>query len=184
VADRLGVTPSDAAEWYFLVSTGTPVLGTVNTLNHGFTPVPFGNDLFFQFGNKFSLPIVGNFDPPVVASTLLPGTNQNNKLDVNNDGRVSAFDALQIIDRLNQSGPTAVPSSGFIRAPFMDVDGSKMVTAFDAIQVINYLNLNPIGSGGEEVSWHAPEAVEEEDLLTMLAIEQVGRRKENNASHQ
>ena len=68
----------------------------------------------------------------------------------------------------------------------MDVDGSKMVTAFDAIQVINYLNLNPIGSGGEEVSWHAPEAIdiEEEDLLTMLAIEQVGRRKENNASHQ
>jgi hypothetical protein len=46
--------------------------------------------------------VVGNFDPPVTP-TLTYGsfTNERDQLDVNNDGFVSAADALQIIDHLN-----------------------------------------------------------------------------------
>ena len=30
-----------------------------------YTPVPFGPDMFAQFGDDYALPVVGNFDPPV-----------------------------------------------------------------------------------------------------------------------
>jgi hypothetical protein len=71
--------PRIIAEWYFLVSGDfdpTPdngvdnrqrVSGTINMLNHPFSPVPFGFDLFAEFGDELALPIVGNFDPPVSA---------------------------------------------------------------------------------------------------------------------
>src|SRR5262249_61656860 len=78
VTQHAGVTPSDAAEWFILVSTGTPITGEVNTLNHPFKPAPFGNDLYAIFGNAAALPVVGNFDPPVASS--IPDLNP---LDVN-----------------------------------------------------------------------------------------------------
>ena len=34
-----------------------------------FTPVPFGADLFMQFGDEFAMPLLGNFDPPVAADS-------------------------------------------------------------------------------------------------------------------
>jgi hypothetical protein len=74
VPGRQGSTPPDTAEWYFLVSnTGpgtpqnpavTPIAGTVNTLNHPFSPTPLGSDLFFKFGGNPAFPFVGTFDPP------------------------------------------------------------------------------------------------------------------------
>ena len=51
-------------QWRFLISSGTPVPGTINTFNHPFSPAPLGTDLYYQFGNANNLPIVGNFDPP------------------------------------------------------------------------------------------------------------------------
>ncbi len=55
----------DVPEWYFLVSGGaSTVAGSVNTLNHPFEPTPFGNDLFYKFGNNQAIPLVGLFDPP------------------------------------------------------------------------------------------------------------------------
>ncbi|HEY3392943.1 MAG TPA: hypothetical protein VGK58_09565, partial [Lacipirellulaceae bacterium] len=53
-------------------------------------PVPFGNDLYAEFGDERSLPIVGNFDPPVAArpdpsSTELVG-------DYDGNGRVEQAD--------------------------------------------------------------------------------------------
>ncbi len=68
VPDRSGATPEEGGEWYFLISNdpeGTQREdGSVNTLNHPFTPEPFGSDIFAQFGDEFALPVVGNFDPP------------------------------------------------------------------------------------------------------------------------
>ncbi len=69
--------PEAAAEWYFLLSNdfaepGVPAVhvpGTIATLDHPFTPVPFGFDLYAEFGNERALPLVGNFDPPVAAAT-------------------------------------------------------------------------------------------------------------------
>jgi hypothetical protein len=84
--------PRIVAEWYFLVS-GTfsqavqiANYGTVNRLNHPFSPVPFGTDLYAEFGDELAQPIVGNFDPPVAASavqsTLLEGDyDHNNRVD-------------------------------------------------------------------------------------------------------
>src|SRR5262245_52874114 len=53
-------------DWFFLGSMGTPTTGSVSTLNHPFNQMPFGNDRFFTFGDSFTLPLVGNFDPPLV----------------------------------------------------------------------------------------------------------------------
>ncbi|MBX3412267.1 MAG: hypothetical protein KF708_06075 [Pirellulales bacterium] len=78
VPGRSGQLPRVAAEWFFLVSGRDPIpsqpangvapanvyYGTANWLKHAFSPVPFGNDLFFQFGDEFAIPIIGNFDPP------------------------------------------------------------------------------------------------------------------------
>ena len=72
VPDRSGATPREIAEWYFLVSDGRSILDRfgADPLDPGtnvidFTPVPFGRDVFAQFGDEFGVPVVGNFDPPV-----------------------------------------------------------------------------------------------------------------------
>jgi Ca2+-binding RTX toxin-like protein len=83
VPGSLGQTDAQTTEWHFLVSNDrTPgdgindrVIGTVNTLNHAFTPVPFGADLFAQFGDQPAFPVVGNFDPPVAAPSVQAGSN-------------------------------------------------------------------------------------------------------------
>ncbi len=68
VPGRAGADPEHVGEWYFLMSDDLDatdrVTGTVVTLDHEFSPIPVGQDLFARFGNEFALPIVGNFDPP------------------------------------------------------------------------------------------------------------------------
>lgn len=66
VPNQIGETPSGTSEWYFLISDAAlQNNGTVDALNHQFSPDPLGNDLFAQFGSNLGLPLVGNFDPPV-----------------------------------------------------------------------------------------------------------------------
>jgi hypothetical protein len=78
-------------------------------------------------------------------------TNPFEAGDVNGDGRISAFDALAIINELNLNGAHALdPASdgpfgmdgGAERPPidFLDVNGDMAVTAMDALAVINKLN--------------------------------------------
>ena len=75
VPDRSGVTPNEAAEWYILVSDGESVLERIvynedlGVSEIQFTPVPFGPDLFMQYGDEFAMPLLGNFDPPVSSAT-------------------------------------------------------------------------------------------------------------------
>src|SRR5262249_19325603 len=77
ITERNGPPPSEAGEWFWLVSTGVPAPGSVTTLNHAFSPVPLGNDLFFQFGGEPALPVVGNFDPPPTGGgQYVPPPNQ------------------------------------------------------------------------------------------------------------
>ena len=71
VPDRGGMTPTEGAEWHFLVSGGNSIVPRieVDPLNPGgwvvnLRPFPFGDDLFAQFGDEFGIPVVGNFDPP------------------------------------------------------------------------------------------------------------------------
>src|SRR5690606_31752291 len=88
VPHNVGQTPPRASEWYFLVSNDflrpgvapRRVTGLVTTLNHPFTPAPLGNDLFAQFGDEAPLPVVGNFDPPVVRPVPATAAVSNNIL--------------------------------------------------------------------------------------------------------
>ena len=68
--DRAGTMPQKTGEWYFLVSDdlshSSRVTGTVNRLNHSFTLLPPSKDIFARMGSEFSVPVLGNFDPPVV----------------------------------------------------------------------------------------------------------------------
>jgi hypothetical protein len=81
--------------------------------------------------------------------------NERDALDVNADTRITAFDALAIINDLNQNGIRPLrdydlASAGELPPSFyVDTNNDGMITAFDAIRVINWLNANPI-SGGEE----------------------------------
>jgi len=135
--------------------------------------------VFAQFGDHFSLPIFGNFDPPVVGGSGSM-TNSFNALDVNNDGVISPIDALLVINQINsgkQTAHAAVSSTG----PYFDVNGDKSVTPIDALMVINYLNSHPgsTGSGGEgeaidaalATNDHSSVDVVDEDLLGILAAE-------------
>jgi hypothetical protein len=90
--------PRGIAEWYFKLSNnftpagapGAPTTGFITTLDHAFTPVPFGADLYAEFGDERSLPIVGNFDPPVAGSPNQTGTGLMGDYDGN--GRVEPAD--------------------------------------------------------------------------------------------
>ncbi|MEM9368149.1 MAG: LamG-like jellyroll fold domain-containing protein [Planctomycetota bacterium] len=60
--------------------------------------------------------------------------NDSIRWDVNDDGRVSAIDALQVINRLNSKQETH-PAAAYV-----DTSGDGIVSALDALHVINQLN--------------------------------------------
>lgn len=121
-----------------------------------FTPQPFGSDLFAMFGNSNALPIVGNFDPPLVPTAgnsvepvrfmSLGTTNLDNPYDVNGDGYVTALDALSVINYLNgnpsssESIRVEAGSTILDQGPMLNVNGDEAITALDALVVINHLN--------------------------------------------
>lgn len=69
-------------------------------------------------------------------------TNPFYPMDVNRDSRISALDALVVINRLNKDG--AIPLSGMEANPLgsdmIDVDGDSHLSPLDALSVINYIN--------------------------------------------
>lgn len=79
-------------------------------------------------------------------------------LDVNNDTRITAFDAIAIITYLNEHGAGPVPTTG-TAPPYYDVNSDGQITAFDAIEIITYLNQNPVPPSGPEAIGSAGEAV-------------------------
>jgi len=99
VPDRSGQTPREGGEFYLLISTPTAAYPNRSTLwaaaglnrlawlNHEFTPVPFGRDLFARFGEEFAAPLFANLDPPpsLLAATtrgvVIPGTAGNDSFE-------------------------------------------------------------------------------------------------------
>ncbi len=143
------------AEWYFLLSGFAHVgQGSVAAIAHPFEPVPFGNDLYAEFGDELALPIVGNFDPPVAAAkpdvqtSDLPGdfdsngvvdrgdydvwkanrgqTGDNIRGDANGDGQVNLADYTVWRDH---EGMASDPSTAAVLAG--DYDGSGYVDEGD-----------------------------------------------------
>lgn len=164
--DRSGASPAEGAEWYFLVSHGRTFTGGLNgrvipnpqAIGGNivdFVPIPFGYDIYAQFGDEFALPVVGNFDPPVSGVQTPSGAvafqNPSNPLDVNGDGFVSPFDALWVIDVLSHDGAQALGTmrvEGLVDGPFVDVNGDDFMTPIDALIVIDGLNQSsPVAEG-------------------------------------
>ncbi len=154
--DRSGVLPRGSGEWQFLISEDPDNVGVsmsvldridVDPINGEnrvtYTPVPFGPDMFAQFGDDYALPVVGNFDPPVTGGSSGPSGNLHTNLDepndVNDDGFVSPIDALLVITALNngQSGRLEGAAS---EAPYLDVNMDGFLSPIDALSVITRLN--------------------------------------------
>ena len=106
------------------------------------------------------------------SATLIVGTPQQasftnlvNPRDVNNDGTVSARDALVVINMLNTNGAgplngnVAAVSDGFM----VDVNGDQSLSAIDALMIINFLN--EVSAQGE-----APEAGDD-PMATAAAVD-------------
>ncbi|MCM2372859.1 Ig-like domain-containing protein [Aporhodopirellula aestuarii] len=73
--------------------------------------------------------------------------NYWNKFDVNNDGYVTALDALRVINYMNESPEGEPTGAGVEYAGFVDVNADHLVSSLDALQVINQLNG---GEGADE----------------------------------
>jgi hypothetical protein len=89
----VGSSPPIAAKWRFLVSNDSTaanrVAGQINTIAHAFTAAPTGHDLFAEFGNERSRPIVGNFSTPQPVQPTPPAPLT---ADYDGNGRVDQAD--------------------------------------------------------------------------------------------
>lgn len=86
--------------------------------------------------------------------------NSSRPLDVNNDGHVSAIDALLIINHLNGTGRNSGSEGESRPNYFPDTSGDGRVSAVDALLVINHLNSRNRGSGeGEAEGEAAPDVL-------------------------
>ncbi len=93
-----------------------------------------------------------------VTISLTSSSYQNPILeaDVNADGRVSAIDALRVINFLTRrltGSETSIPVNEIGSAPpdYLDVNGNGSVSASDALEVINALEANN-NAGGEQIA--------------------------------
>jgi len=181
--DRSGVLPRNSGEWQFLISEDPDNLGvSMSVLDRidvdpitgedrvTYTPVPFGPDMFAQFGDDYALPVVGNFDPPVAGggsdAAPQPGGNLHTNLDephdINADGFVSPIDALLIISAIN-SGQTGRLEGAAQADPYLDVNMDGFLSAMDALLVIQQLNSG--GGQGEAVGDAGAEGEASSELL-------------------
>jgi hypothetical protein len=176
--------PRIIAEWYFRVSNTFDAamrsanFNTVNLLNHGFSPAPFGADLYAEFGDERSLPIVGNFDPPVASvapggSADLPGDYDRNgtvdmadKLvwragfgsisnlaaDGNQDGRVDSIDYVVWRNNLGKTAASAAailtPTSGDAEPVSATLTADTSASAVDRIEPAMHGESNRISIQG------------------------------------
>lgn len=152
-----GVTlPANSGEAFFWVSDRTAASPAL--VFDSYSPAPLGNDLFMQFSNENSLPVFGNFDPPIADVVVLPTTENylhraSQPLDVNGDNVVTPLDALVVINALNSHWETAVDNPVRAAATFgeskVDTSGDAILSAMDALLVINALNLAKTSGEGE-----------------------------------
>ena len=140
-----------------------------------YTPNPgvSGEDTFF-YTVRDNTGIVSNEAKVTVTVTpIRHWQNSTNRLDANNDGRITPLDALVIINRLNTTGAAELPapSGAFAPPPFYDVNGNGFIDPNDVLLVVNHLN-NVIFQGGEgegEGSWSTLETGLGETLPTSQA---------------
>lgn len=148
VPDRHGVSPLEGAEWYWLVSAGAPVTNRIrfdtalgrNVID--FTPTPLGPDLYFRYGQPYAMPVVGNFDPPLLSqpSKLLGllAANLFNVFDVDVNFVVNTQDAVHVLRMIATRGSFVItaPAAG---PPLADVNMDGTITNRDALDLLRHL---------------------------------------------
>jgi PKD repeat protein len=93
-----------------------------------------------------------------ITQQILPGTssltwqNPTDPFDVDNNGLVTALDALLVINRLGLGlGNLLPPTNDTDR--FFDVTGDGRATALDALRVINQIARRQVLGSGEQIDW-------------------------------
>ena len=99
------------------------------------------------------------FEP--LSLTVVSLTNVPQPLDVDQDGWVTPFDALLVINDLNRSGPRSLVDSDERPRQLIDVNGDMFASAIDALMVINHLNGPPAAASATPV----PAADQADDAL-------------------
>lgn len=157
----------DAYLRYTFTSAGTYYVGISNANNVNYSPTTGNGDTAggnFSIGSydlriqqvatsstTFAIP--GSSDPSSASGIELIWHNAANPYDVNNDGLVTPIDALLIVNYLNDSNASALPTGSLSTGsppPYLDVDGSNTISPLDSMLVINYLNsMNTLPTSAE-----------------------------------
>ncbi len=105
VPNRNGDSNTRSSDFYIFQSIRPAVLatgfGTVNALDHQFSPTPLGVDLYAQFGSNIAIPLVGNFDPPVAPPSPTPPSITSQPLVVTLPKVGGPFTVLQVGDNVH-----------------------------------------------------------------------------------
>jgi hypothetical protein len=188
VPNRQGSPTPTTAEWYFLLSDHTFEF-LPSAVFEAYSPTPLGNDVFAQFGDHFTLPIFGNFDPPVAPSPVSE-TNILNSLDVDNDGYITPTDVLTVINRINTGETKATKAANRFGGPYVDVNGDVHISPVDVLAIVNYINGESddpedvadivddyLASDDDTGEGEAFSSIIEDDLLNLLAYESATAKK-------
>jgi hypothetical protein len=162
VPGRTTTVPQELSQWYFLLSNDftkdevtnevipashAQYAGTVNALNHAFSPSPLGQDLYAEIFDEFALPLVGNFDPPTLTRNVVasPQTSSLGHLlgGTQSAATSSTSDQLYSFDNLRDASAT-ISLSG------TGTSGAT-VTVYDAA-----MTALATGTGGAPVQVSAP----------------------------
>ena len=71
------------------------------------------------------------------------------RLDVSNDGVITALDALFVVNKINETGVGDLPAVDGEPTAFYDAHVDNLLTAFDALDIINHLNKFATTTDGE-----------------------------------
>jgi hypothetical protein len=146
---------------------------------------------FDQRGTPFNRIVNTTVDMGALESQpMFPWHNSARPLDVNGgpnnqpNGRVTAGDALAIINYLNAFGAGPVPANATFGAPFIDTTGgpngtgNNFITPNDALAVINHINAFGFDTPGPSGEGEAPRATGPDqsaslssDLISLLAFD-------------
>ncbi|MEC7565461.1 MAG: M36 family metallopeptidase, partial [Planctomycetota bacterium] len=108
-----------------------------------------------------------NFGSLVVAVTSGSGEGE---LDINQDGAVTALDALNIINNLNTNGSRSLAEGESLSYDQrLDVNRDEYITSMDALSIINYLNHRSELRGGIAEGEFTPAVTEQATIDTDVA---------------
>ncbi|MHC4877848.1 MAG: Ig-like domain-containing protein [Planctomycetota bacterium] len=170
-----GNHPSDAAEWYILISDSAAQSdGTVGALKHEFSPSPLGNDLFAQMGTRLGLPITANLDPPVapvpgeLAIPAPPAVPQTAVQQPQQAAQMAVSGGTTAEQNLNHTGLPAQSESGQTGLtgrdslePIVSVPDSPpedLLTSSESQATGDLPDGEPSDAGDSETEEHAPDS--------------------------